>query len=339
MAGPIITTRHRLKRIKQEGFPKFKHLPPELRRMIWKEVMPPYGIVPVDCAVAQGKVRAPGAGEVQDEKCLHLYLSERYYQGPDSIDRNRTIQTLLATTHESREEVHKCFPDVLISAGDDYKEVLFNFKNDLIYITTPSYEVTLHDYPPKRLTPAFADGWNNKIHKVAVDTRVLRQWLGHLIGQDPPREGLLVQDARHINCFMDFVVACPNLKQVVFTCANGVTLDVWNNGLYGYKIPECLSSCHLGVVLNEYTCYRDSGHVQTDRNLVYPARDIPLELSKLPGCAQGLREVISGGADTSEIEYLGLIKFGYPGLQDLEILTMVHVAPQLRDYCLQMKFY
>ncbi|KUI54106.1 hypothetical protein VP1G_01391 [Cytospora mali] len=328
MAGLDIVTRHRLKRIKQEGFPKFKQLPPELRRMIWKEAMPPYGIVPVLCAV-----RAPAPGEARHKRCLVLYPSERYYQGPDFIDRNRMIQALLATTRESQKEVHRCFPDV-ITYGD-YK-LLFHFKHDLIYITTPSYEVNLRDSLPKGLT--FADGWNNKIHKVAVDTRVLRQWLGHLAGQRPPREGLLVQDARYINCFLDFVVACPNLKQVVFTCANGATLDVWNNVVYGHMIFECLSSCHLGVVLKEDTCYRDSGSVETNRNLINPARDIPLELSKLPGCAQGLRKVISGGADTSETEYSHLVKFGYPGLQDLDILTMVHVVPQLRDYCLQMEF-
>lgn len=299
----------------EAGFTKFQDLPFELRRQIWGEAMPAHGIYLVDCDA----VLIDSNDDQEGHKTLHLTIRPAHHKfQADSLEqRVRTQKILLSTCAESRAELCRRFPDTL--GGDGPR---FSFRNDLIYIVSDILRRVFikHKLPPE-VRLGFEGGWNRLIHRLVLNCEML-QVMFRLV-QMTPRQGNLQRDryCYIINGFLELLATCTSLRQLVLTNLNGIGFDAWAEMPHDRQttLSESMADCY-----GRLTCQA--------------SEKFDTRVGQLGAAALFLRQIIFDDLDaTIDRSWLVKLETGYPVLRGLEILKMVHVSPELRWLCKDLR--
>lgn len=300
----------------EDGFTRFRDLPFELRRQIWGEAMPTHGIYLVDCDA----VLIDRNDDQEGHKTLHLTLrpaQHREFQAAGLEQRVRTQKALLSTCAESRTELCRRFPDTLGGGGPR-----FSFRHDLIYIVSDVLRRVFvrHRLPPE-VRLGFEGGWNRLIHRLVLNCEILQFMFGLL--HMTPRLGNVQQDryCYIINRFLELLATCTSLKQLVLTRSHGIGFDAWAEMPHDRQtsLSESMADCYGGL-----TCQA--------------SERFDTKVGQLGATASFLRQIIFDDLDaTIDRSWIVKLETGYPVLRDLEISKMVHVSPELRWLCKDLR--
>lgn len=294
----------------EAGFTKFQDLPFELRRQIWGEAIPTHGIYLVDCDA----VLIDRNDDQEGHKTLHLTLRPAHheFQAAGLEQRVRTQKILLSTCAESRTELCRRFPDTLGGGGPR-----FSFRHDLIYIVSDILRRVFvrHKLPPE-VRLGFEGGWNRPIHRLVLNCEIL-QIMFSLMHMTPRQD----RYCYIINRFLELLATCTSLRQLVLTRSNGVGFDAWAEMPRDRQtsLSESMADCYGGL-----TCQA--------------SERFDTRLGQLGAAALLLRQTIFDDLDaTIDRSWLVKLETGYPMLRDLEISKMVHVSPELRWLCKDLR--
>ncbi|KAL1866859.1 hypothetical protein Daus18300_006562 [Diaporthe australafricana] len=325
--------------ISQEGFPKFRELPAELRIRIWKDAVPTCGTYP---ALIHGREdvmpqQPPQPALVTFRRVFRLEPVPRDQQEAKLRMRLDTIRAVQRTCSEAAAEVQKAFPTTIKCTGGMLR---FNAEHDILSLSVHkngleelfydrlqcynqgavAFEGDWHTIPQKlmmvscELWYAFRDVYNSVY-------RILRN----------PSSFVNPLVPQWLQGFVSFLGDCTNLRVFGFTYSTVLwsKLRRGESPVLQQSVAGSRPSPHWHEVLRKYLASRYPG----------PAKQGPFYSSKPESGSNSFEEFVSGieglemlirGVPFKTIPQAVLheIRFGHEKLQHLRLLLMIPIEPE-----------
>lgn len=315
-------TRARAKQL-QESFPKFMYMPKEVRLMVWKEILPDYGIyqVVLECKYADGnELTLTSLSMAHGSRCwpiiVGLALPPKEKRTPAFSARVLATRSLLTSCHESRIEVQRHFPHSVPSPGG---ELRFHKTKDIVCFAEKYVDVM----GSITGTCVFTGGWNVLPRRLAVDFPSMAHILASLFPippSPPPMASIRKLSYVRLQAFQVFLSNFTNLQQLFVTNVEVISAKTWNNTSQRGRdrLAQALRECYSGGAdtrhsLNDLSGSHMSDLTRSATNLDRIFHDDPKAQHNFPWNA--------------------LIDFRRPQLQGVKVLSMVKVIPELEGLC------
>lgn len=307
--------------IAKEGFPKFDRLPFELRSMIWKEAMPPYGFYTVLMLGREEPMpqQPPAPAPMRFRAVYRLEPVPHDQQDEALKTRLATMRAIQRVSTEAASEVEIAFPTTIDCTGGKLR---FNADHDTLSLSDLQCHLQRGFIQRfARYTQGavvFKDDW----HKIPqamlfnnaslwIPFNVLFPWLFPGSSVIPSLEG-----------FMTFLADCANLRITGFMYATAFEQSSYFDGLETalldpqHNFPEC---CRIAPIM------RGSFYQSYWRGSSWP-------IHFLIAGSKGLEALVSGVPPEKQVPaWSQSMRFGRQELQHLRIQAAVPMSPEVLD--------
>lgn len=317
--------------IANEGFPKFRKLPAELRSKVWENAMPPYGVY---TALILGREeprpqQPPPPAPMAFRVVYRLEPLPRIQRGYDFRMRLDTMRTIQRTCSEAASEVRRVFPTTV---NCTHGKLRFNADHDSLALSDRQCLLKLGS--SKRFERygqgaiGFADDWHKIPRKM-----LFNGWRWNRFGpvadwlRIPKTESHAYPDnvpcSQYVEGFMEFLADCTRLRNFGFMYPKAydfcgvMATTYWELNVLHQKV---LPFFHLAPPMR-YLFYDD------------PWSDIcPESLEAFVESVSGLDAVVHGPHTGQEIpmNWQGM-RFGRPELRHLRFQAVLHAHPDFFD--------
>lgn len=320
--------------IAQEGFPKFRQLPAELRSKVWESAMPPYGVY---TALMLGREepkpqQPPPPAPVAFRLSYRLEPVPRNQQCDELRMRLDTMRAIQRTSSEAAFEVQRAFPTTINCTGGKLR---FNAEHDTLSLS--DLHCQFHETIYWRFARysqgavAFAHDWHKIPRRMVFNNRRL-WWILHgldfITRIDNGSQVLALGDLPHtefVDGFLEFLSDCTGLKAFGFMFDRPWPHTTLHPSGVSRSHYEFLRVCYPAPIMRDPFYGHFYGEVE--------------------GCLRGGLKVFVEGLRTLEalvhgppLPGQGLVdgwnglKFGRPELQHLEFEAMVPVRAVFHEY-------
>lgn len=311
--------------IAEEGFPRFKNMPPEIRSKIWQDAMPPYGFYTVLMLGREEPMpqQPPAPAPMAFRVVYRLEPVPRDQQDDELRTRLDTMRTIQGVSLEAAHEVQRAFPTTIDCTGGKLR---FNAVHDSLNLS--DLQCLLGSGFVDRFTRytqggvVFANDWHKIPHTMLFNNRTL--WVCFCRAARRPWPSFLQEILGRMKGFLDFLADCTNLG------ALGIIYDapvVSFFGLLDYPSSDLRPFSLLGPAMRS-PFYERSWHAPYGFTLM---RDFMKGVEGVKALTNGLDPAQEATA------YLQPITFHHPRLQDLRVLTVVPVSPVVHDEVMMYK--
>lgn len=312
-----------LSQIAKEGFPKFMQLPFELRSMIWKEAMPPYGFFTVLMLGREEPMpqQPPAPAPMRFRAVYRLEPVPRDQQDDKLRTRLETMRAIQRVSTEAASEVEIAFPTTIDCTGGKLR---FNAVHDTLGLSDLPCHLArgfLKRFARySRGAIVFQDNWHKIPQAMLFDNEMLWSFFNILdpLPWGPPGSSALPG----LEGFMTFLADCDNLRVTGFmydaACEYSFHLNEPYLTILGtqYNFPEC---CRIAPIM------RGSFYERYWRG---PGPAWPIHM--MIAGSKGLEAFIGGLPPGEQVPgWAQSMRFGRPELQHLRIQAAVPVSPWL----------
>lgn len=312
-----------------QEFKRFPNLPAELRAMIWKEAMPPYGVYTVlMLGREEPKPQQPPAPAPMAFRVVYRLEPVPHDQQDDELRvRLHTMRAIQGVNSEAAYELEKAFPTTIDCTGGKLR---FNAVHDILSLSDLQcllgcgFLARFARYSQGAVV--FANNWHTIPSTMLFNNRTLWTRFRYLSVLRHV-SGLMLQFTRQLRGFLHFLADCTHLKAV------GVVYDepgalishlVDASTMSGGVMPFSL----ITPVMRD-PFYQRSWDVPLHL-MVY--RQVLYFLDGLIGTRAVIKGLKPGPAPWVVPSYLQSVQitFAHPTVQDLEFLVIVPVRPGVR---------
>lgn len=309
--------------IAKEGFPKFSQLPFEIRSMIWKEAMPPYGFYTVLMLGREEPMpqQPPAPAPMRFRAVYRLEPVPSDQQDHKLQKRLATMRAIQRVSTEAASEVEIAFPTTIDCTGGKLR---FNAVHDTLSLSDLQYYLgSSFLYRFARYTHGsivFKDDWHKIPRAMMFNNAMLWRAFNILspwFSFPGPTQFLALEG------FMTFLADCTNLRIMGFMYDTGCDYLSYFNEDYLALLScryQCPKSCCFAPIMRG-SFYRRHWQRPSSWSVQYLIEGV-----------RGL-EALIGGLPPGEQVPTGpqAMRFGRQELQHLRIQAALPVSNELLD--------
>jgi hypothetical protein len=325
----------------QNGFPKFKQLPAELRSKIWQHAMPPRGITYTALMVGREEPmpqQQPAPAPIAFRLVYHLEPVPRNQQDPEMRARLDAMRAIQRASTEAAAEVNFAFPTTIACTRGKLRFSAYHDRLSLSDLHSNLSRGIPHRFAGyAQGAVVFAGDWHRIPRQMTLDNTSLVLSLSQL--DDARRNPRLAQvyisarvvDLRALDGFLRFLADCASLRTVGLThgkvlcdwgqldveCPWGGDVQAAHDGLR----DDVLALCHPSPIM-QGPFYKDDRFERSIGDLLRFVR----------GC-EALGSLVRGLTPGQDIpDPLRGIEYGRRGLQHLRVRAVLPVSPDFHPH-------